>query len=117
MSRAQGLAFARLLNSQSQSQQEAIVIFSLSFSGSISLQIKEPISFIKVDIQGCDLFALQGAKETILKNKPAIIFEYEEQFQEEFNTTFNDYVEFVKSINYKFVKTYMDINYLVVPIE
>ena len=82
-----------------------------------SLQIKEPISFIKVDIQGSDLFALQGAKETILKNKPAIIFEYEEQFQEEFKTGFNDYIEFVRSINYKFVKTYMGINYLVVPDE
>jgi FkbM family methyltransferase len=80
-----------------------------------SLQIKEPISFIKVDIQGCDLFALQGAKETIIKNKPAIIFEYEEQFQEQFKTSFNDYVEFIKSINYKFLKTYMGINYLIVP--
>jgi len=80
-----------------------------------SLQIQEPISFIKVDIQGSDLFALQGAKETILKNKPHIIFEYEEQFQDEFKTSFNDYVEFVKSINYKFVKTYMDINYLIAP--
>jgi len=39
-----------------------------------SLQIPEQISFIKIDIQGSDLFALQGAKETILKNKPAIIF-------------------------------------------
>jgi FkbM family methyltransferase len=80
-----------------------------------SLQIKEPVSFVKVDIQGSDLFALQGAKETILKNKPVIIFEYEEQFQEEFKTSFNDYVEFVKSINYKFVKTYMNINYLIAP--
>jgi len=80
-----------------------------------SLQISEPISFIKIDIQGSDLFALQGARETILKNKPAIIFEYEEQFQQEFKTSFNDYVEFVKSIDYKFVRTYMDINYLIVP--
>lgn len=80
-----------------------------------SLQINEHISFIKIDIQGCDLFAMQGAKETILKNKPAIIFEYEEQFQEEFQTSFNDYVDFVISINYRFVKTYMDINYLIVP--
>lgn len=79
-----------------------------------SLQINEPISFIKIDIQGCDLFALQGATETILKHKPAIIFEYEEQFQDEFKTSFNDYIEFVKSINYKFVKTYMSINYLIV---
>jgi FkbM family methyltransferase len=79
------------------------------------MDIKEEICFIKVDIQGSDLFALQGAKKTILKNKPAIIFEYEEQFQEEFKTSFQDYVEFVESINYKFVRTYMDINYLILP--
>lgn len=80
-----------------------------------SLDIRDSISFIKIDIQGCDLFAMQGARNTILKYKPAIIFEYEEQFQEEFKTSFNDYAEFVSSINYKFVKTYMNINYLIVP--
>lgn len=80
-----------------------------------SLHISEPISFMKIDIQGCDLFALQGARETILRNKMPILFEYEEQFQEEFHTSFNDYVEFVHSINYRFEKTILDINYLIVP--
>ncbi len=82
-----------------------------------SLNIKEKISFIKVDIQGSDLFALQGAKETILKNKPVIIFEFEEQFQKEFNTSFNDYVDFVKSIDYKFVEIISMVNYIIVPIN
>lgn len=80
-----------------------------------SLQIKEPISFMKVDIQGSDLFALQGARETIMKNKMPILFEFEQQFQDEFKTSFNDYVEFVRSINYRFEKIIMGINYLVVP--
>ncbi len=80
-----------------------------------SLNIQEKISFIKVDIQGSDLFALQGAKETILKNKPVIIFEFEEQFQKEFKTSFNDYVEFVRSIDYKFVEILSLVNYLIVP--
>ena len=82
-----------------------------------SLNIKEPISFMKVDIQGSDLFALQGAKETILKNKMPILFEFEQQLQEEFHTSFNDYVNFVKSINYRFEKIVMDINYLIVSNE
>ena len=80
-----------------------------------SLEISKPISFMKVDIQGCDLFALQGAKETILKNKMPILFEFEEQFQNEFHTSFNDYVNFVKSIDYRFEKIILGINYLVVP--
>lgn len=33
-----------------------------------SLNIKEPISFMKVDIEGADIFALKGARQTILKN-------------------------------------------------
>ena len=80
-----------------------------------SLQIKEKIGFIKIDIQGSDLFALQGAKQTILANKPIIIFEFEEQFQKEFNTNFNDYVDFVKSIDYKFAEIISSVNYLIVP--
>jgi FkbM family methyltransferase len=80
-----------------------------------SLNIQEKISFIKVDIQGCDLFALEGARELILKNKPTIIFEYEEQFQDQFSTTFQDYVEFVNSIHYKFDKTIDSINFLISP--
>lgn len=80
-----------------------------------SLDIQTPVSFIKVDIQGCDIFALQGAKQTILKHKPAILFEFEEEFQEQFDTTFQDYVEFANEINYRFVKTVLEINYLIVP--
>ena len=80
-----------------------------------SLNIQDKISFMKVDVQGSDLFAMQGATYTILKNKMPILFEFEEQFQTEFGTTFNDYVEFVKSINYKFVEIISSINYLIVP--
>ncbi len=79
-----------------------------------SLRIEEPISFMKVDVQGSDLFAMRGARETILKHRMPIIFEYEEQFQHEFGTTFQDYVDFVLSIGYKFVKTVDSINFVVV---
>ncbi len=80
-----------------------------------SMNIQEPISFMKVDIQGSDLFAMQGAKNTILKNKMPIVFEFEQQFQDQFGTSFDDYVNFVNEIGYKFVKTIMSINYLIVP--
>ena len=80
-----------------------------------SLNIEGPISFMKIDIQGSDLSAMRGAIKTIAKHKMPIIFEYEEQFQQEFNTSFQEYVDFVNSIGYKFLKTVQEINYLIVP--
>lgn len=80
-----------------------------------SLNISTPISFMKVDIQGSDIFAMKGAKETILKNKMPIFFEFEQQFQTQFDTCFQDYVDFVNDINYKFVETVSSINYLILP--
>jgi len=80
-----------------------------------SLDTNMPISFIKIDIQGSDLAAMQGAVNTIAKHKMPIIFEYEEPFQQDFNTSFQDYVEFVNDIGYKFVKTVQEVKYLSVP--
>lgn len=80
-----------------------------------SLAIDRPISFMKVDVQGCDLFAMRGAVETIRRHRMPIIFEYEEQFQENFGTSFEDYVQFTRQIGYRFVKTVNAINYLIVP--
>lgn len=80
-----------------------------------SLNIQEPISFMKVDIQGSDLFALQGAIKTIRKNRMPILFEYEEQFSAEFGVTWLDYQKFIETISYRIEKTVYDINYLIVP--
>jgi FkbM family methyltransferase len=73
------------------------------------------VSFMKVDVQGSDLFAMQGAKLTIEKHKMPIIFEFEQQFQDEFGTSFQDYVDFVSSIDYKFTETLLAVNYLINP--
>lgn len=80
-----------------------------------SLEFDRPISFIKIDIQGSDLAAMQGAVNTIARYRMPIIFEFEEQFQKDFNTSFQDYVEFVNGIDYKFLKTIQNTNYLIVP--
>lgn len=79
------------------------------------LNIDRVISFMKVDIQGGDLYALKGAKKTILKNKMPIIFEYEYVFEEELNLCFQDYIDFVTEINYKFVKVINGQNFLILP--
>jgi FkbM family methyltransferase len=80
-----------------------------------SLKIEKPVSFMKVDVQGSDLFAMQGAKETIMKNRMPVLFEFEQQFQDSFNTNFGQYVDFVRSIDYRFAETVMDINFLILP--
>ncbi len=82
-----------------------------------SLNIPEKIGFMKIDVQGADLFAMQGARNTIIKNRMPIVFEFEQQFQDDFDTSFQDYVDFVQSIDYKFAATVDDINFLIVPAD
>lgn len=80
-----------------------------------SLNIQEPISFMKVDVQGSDLFVLEGAIETIKRHKMPILFEYEKQFGEQFHTKWQDYRDFIESVSYKITSTIYDINYLILP--
>jgi hypothetical protein len=66
-------------------------------------------------VQGGDLFAMQGAIETIKKYKMPILFEYEYHFQDEFNYRFQDYVDFVLSIDYRFDRVINGHNFLILP--
>lgn len=79
------------------------------------LRITDPISFMKIDAQGSDLFVLRGAVETIKHHGMPLVFEYEEQFQAEFKTTFQDYLDFLQSVSYRVEKTVYGINYVCVP--
>lgn len=74
-----------------------------------------PVSAIKVDVQGSDLFALRGARGTIARDRPAVIFEFEEQFQEKFGTSLQDYMGFVDEIGYRVEAVIGGMNYLVLP--
>lgn len=80
-----------------------------------ALGIGQPISFMKVDLQGSDLLALRGARDTIRRNRMPIIFEYEEQFQDAFRTSFEEYLEFIDAIGYRIESVVYDVNYLIVP--
>lgn len=75
----------------------------------------QPVSFMKVDIQGCDLFAMRGARQTIARNQMPILFEFEPQFQERFGTSWDDYERFIASIEYKIAKVIDERNFLIVP--
>lgn len=79
------------------------------------LNIAGEISFMKVDVQGGDLYAMQGAVKTIAKHKMPILFEFEYLFQDEMHLDFQEYVDFVKSIDYKFERVINGQNYLILP--
>lgn len=79
------------------------------------LSIEGDVSFIKVDVQGSDLFAMQGASQLIEREKPVIVFEYEEQLQAEFSTTFADYERFIRKIGYEIIQVVGGINYVIAP--
>jgi FkbM family methyltransferase len=69
------------------------------------LNIQGPISFMKVDVQGSDLFALYGARATIMRERMPILFEFERPpLCEDFKTSFVDYANFVTDIGYSFVR-------------
>jgi FkbM family methyltransferase len=80
-----------------------------------SLEIDQPISFMKVDVQGGDLHALRGAVKTIARNRMPIVFEYEYQFEKELKLSFQEYVDFVAEIGYRFESVINGYNYLIVP--
>ena len=72
------------------------------------------VSVMKIDVQGSDLRAMKGARETIVKHQPVILFEYETLFNDEFATSWQDYYEFINSINY-YVDTSFGSNHVARP--
>jgi len=73
-----------------------------------SLDIQGKVSFIKVDCQGYDLKVMKGAKETIKKNKPTVVFEWEEDMSIEFDDTIKDVFDFYSELNYEVTKIEKD---------
>jgi FkbM family methyltransferase len=57
--------------------------------------IKEPISFIKIDVQGDDLNVLKGGINTLTKNKPVVAIECVEDHE------VKNAVEFMQTMGYK----------------
>ena len=79
------------------------------------IEFNKKISFFKIDVQGYDLNVLKGAKNTILKNRMPIMFEYEKDFENDFNYSFKDFENFINEINYKIVKDFDGKNFLIKP--
>jgi len=60
-----------------------------------------PISFIKMDIEGAEYFALKGMHHLIQKHKPVILIEVNPFFLEGFNIKESDLKNFISASQYK----------------
>lgn len=76
-----------------------------------------PVSFVKIDIQGGDLFALKGMTKLIDRYRMPILFEYEYSFEISQNLCFQEYVDFVRDIGYVFHRVIHAHNFLILPKE
>jgi len=79
------------------------------------IDMQRPLSAIKINMAGATLRALIGARTTIARHKPAIIFAFAQQLQTEFDTSFQDYVDYVTSIDYRFDSAILGASYLILP--
>jgi len=58
-------------------------------------------NFIKMDVQGYELFALQGGEQTLKNHTPDIFIEIEEHQLAKFNVTKEQLVDYIKSFGYR----------------
>lgn len=56
---------------------------------------------IHLDIEGYELFALQGAEETIKKHKPVLAFEYHHQWAQRYQTDLGQIEGYISTLGYK----------------
>jgi FkbM family methyltransferase len=61
----------------------------------------DDVSFIKMDVQGYELFTLQGGENTIKKSLPDIFIEIEEHQLAKFDVTKDQLVDYIKSFGYR----------------
>ncbi|MCS7078308.1 MAG: FkbM family methyltransferase [Bacteroidia bacterium] len=59
------------------------------------------LTFVKIDIEGAEYFALQGMKQTLLTFKPVILIEIVPLFLNSFNVNIQEFQSFIeKDLNY-----------------
>ena len=58
------------------------------------------LSLIKVDIEGADLLALRGARNTIERHRPVIVMEVEPRWYESYGIATEEIVKFFEALNY-----------------
>ncbi len=78
---------------------------ALSLNDFVNQRQLQKIDFIKIDTDGHEYEVFKGAKETIAKYKPKIIFEIGLYVMEEKGFNFDFYYNYFKELNYKLIDT------------
>ncbi len=72
--------------------------FSVNVKKLDDFRFENPISFIKIDVEGHELEVIEGAIATINKNKPILLVEIEERYSKR---KVIDTIKFVNALGYK----------------
>lgn len=64
--------------------------------------VKEKIDFIKIDVEGYESFVIDGLLQTIAKNKPKIIFEYDNNYHKKTGLPANYIFAMIEPLGYHF---------------
>ena len=77
------------------------------------------IDFIKMDIQGSEVLALNGAKNLLLTKKPIMFIEMEEQYLRDLGSSTKELMETLFSLNYVLyrIETSYPCDYICVPVS
>jgi FkbM family methyltransferase len=74
------------------------------------------VSLIKIDVQGYEPYVLDGAKQTILKNKPTIFIEIEPEHLEMFGFNEWDVINRLHDLGYQVIHDHK-FDYVAIPLE
>jgi FkbM family methyltransferase len=64
------------------------------------IQTLNSIDLIKIDVEGFEYHVLRGLKQTLIKHKPRIIFEYDGNYWQKTAQKISDCCSFLQSLNY-----------------
>lgn len=66
-------------------------------------------TFIKIDVEGQEKWVLEGARKTIEKYKPFLLYEYSQENCNQFGITARDTIEMIESWGYTWVSDGIDV--------
>jgi FkbM family methyltransferase len=64
--------------------------------------VNQKIDFIKIDVEGYESFVIDGLLETIKRNKPKIIFEYDKYYHQKTDRPENYILALLATLGYRF---------------